>query len=87
MNYLLLLYKIAKFLDQFIRTGGENYSLSSFSSETVSFFLPLALLAANTFLPSGLAIRVRNPCLLVLFRLEGWNVLFVIALYFLGLQK
>lgn len=60
----------------------KNYSLSNFSSDTVNFFLPLALLAANTFRPFASAIRARKPCLLFLFLLEGWYVLFVIGTYF-----
>ena len=58
------------------------YSLSNFSSETVSFFLPLALLAANTLRPLAVAIRSRKPCLFFLFLFEGWYVLFVIVHYF-----
>ena len=47
------------------------------SSETVSLFLPLALLAASTFLPPTVLILSRKPCLFLLFLLEGWNVLFM----------
>ncbi len=49
-----------------------------YSSATVSLALPLALRAANTFLPFFVAMRERNPCLFALFLLEGWNVLFII---------
>jgi len=48
-----------------------NGFLPLFSSETVSFFLPLALLLANTRRPFLVAILVLNPCLLTLFLLEG----------------
>jgi hypothetical protein len=41
------------------------------SSETVSFFRPLALLEANTFRPFALAILSRKPCLFFLLRLDG----------------
>lgn len=47
------------------------------SSETVSFFLPLALLAETTFLPPVEAILLLKPCLFLLFLLDGWNVLFI----------
>ena len=55
------------------------YSLSNFSSDTVNFFLPLALLAASTLRPFAVAMRSRKPCLFFLFLLDGWYVLFVIA--------
>nr|DAI35338.1 MAG TPA: hypothetical protein [Caudoviricetes sp.] len=42
-----------------------------YSSETVSFFLPLARRAANTLRPLAVAILSRNPCLFFLFLLEG----------------
>ena len=48
-----------------------------YSSETVSFFLPLARRAANTLRPLAVAILSRKPCLFFLFLLEGWNVLFI----------
>ena len=60
----------------------ENYSLSSVSSETVSFFRPLALLADSTLRPFAVDILSRKPCLFFLFLFEGWNVLFVIAWWF-----
>jgi len=71
-RYYLLLYKIAKNQDQFNGSKKKNYSLSNFSSETVNFFLPLALLAANTLRPLASAIRARKPCLLFLLRFDGW---------------
>lgn len=42
-----------------------------YSSETVSFFLPLARRAANTRRPLAVAILSRKPCLFFLFLLEG----------------
>ena len=42
-----------------------------YSSETVSFFLPLARRAANTLRPLAVAILSRKPCLFFLFLLEG----------------
>lgn len=53
------------------------YLLCSFSSETVSFFLPLLLRAESTLLPLAVDILSRKPCLLRLFRVEGWYVLFM----------
>lgn len=47
------------------------------SSETVSFLRPLARRAANTLRPLAVAILVRNPCLLILLRRDGWKVLFI----------
>ena len=52
-----------------------------FSSETVNFFLPVALLLARTLRPFADAIRSRKPCLFFLFLFEGWNVLFVILIF------
>jgi len=53
-----------------------------YSSDTVSFFLPLARRAANTLRPFALAILVRKPCLFFLFLFEGWNVLFIAVCYY-----
>jgi hypothetical protein len=47
------------------------------SSETVSFFLPLALRAASTLRPLADDMRSIKPCLFFLFLTEGWNVLFI----------
>lgn len=55
-----------------IRTFSLKFYLCVFSSETVNFFLPLALREANTLRPFALAILSRKPCLLVLFFLDGW---------------
>ena len=49
----------------------KSYFLSALSSDTVSFFLPFALLDANTLRPFAEAILLRNPCLLLLFLLDG----------------
>ena len=38
------------------------------SSETDNFFLPFALLAANTLRPFGVDILSRKPCLFLLLR-------------------
>ncbi len=59
--------------------GGVYLVLGVPSSETVSFFLPFLLRAANTLRPLAEAMRSRKPCLLVLFFLEGWNVRFIIV--------
>jgi hypothetical protein len=48
--------------------------LCVFSSDTVNFFLPLALRAANTLRPFADAILSRKPCLFFLFLTDGWNV-------------
>ena len=55
--------------------NGTNYPL--YSSETVNLALPLARREANTLRPLAVAILERKPCLFFLFRLEGWNVLFI----------
>ena len=47
------------------------YFLCLPSSETVSFFLPLALLEANTLLPLAVDILFLKPCLFLLFLFEG----------------
>jgi len=54
------------------------YALWRPSLDTVSLFLPLALLAANILLPLADDMRSRKPCLFLLFLWEGWNVLFMI---------
>ncbi len=41
------------------------------SSETVNFFLPLALRAARTLRPLADAILSLKPCLFLLFRCDG----------------
>lgn len=54
-----------------VRDGIYAY-LNVDSSETVSFLRPLARRAASTLRPFAVAIRARKPCLLILFRREGW---------------
>jgi len=49
----------------------KNYFSPNFSSETVSFFLPFALLVASTLRPFAEAILSRNPCLFFLFVFDG----------------
>jgi hypothetical protein len=49
----------------------KTYCLCLGSSLTVSFFLPFALRAANTFLPFAVAILSLKPCLFFLFLLDG----------------
>jgi hypothetical protein len=51
-------------------TINKNY-LPALSLETVNFFLPLRLRAANTLLPFAVAILSLKPCLFTLFLLEG----------------
>ncbi len=58
--------------------AGIKAYLALISSETVSLTLPLALLLARTLRPFLVAILARKPCLLILFLLEGWNVLFIL---------
>ena len=48
----------------------------------VSLALPFALRAANTLRPFFVAILLRNPCLFFLFVTDGWNVLFIVILFF-----
>ena len=55
-----------------------DYFLPWTSSETVNFLRPLARRAANTRRPFAVCIRWRKPCLLFLFLLWGWNVLFIV---------
>ncbi len=52
------------------------YRLCSLVEETDRLFLPLRLRPFNTLRPSAVLIRSLNPCLFLLFLLEGWNVLF-----------
>ncbi len=58
-----------------------NYLLCLGSSATVSFFLPFARRLARTRRPFADSMRLRNPCLLLLFLLEGWNVRFIFDQY------
>lgn len=52
------------------------------SSETLSFFLPLARLRARTLRPFLLLIRSLKPCLFFLLRLDGWNVRFILRAFY-----
>ena len=56
----------------------NNYRLCSLLSETLMLLRPFLRRAAKTARPVADAIRERKPCLLRLFLLEGWNVLFII---------
>ncbi len=60
------------------RAGISLSYLWEISSETVSLFLPLALLLASTFLPLAVDILSLKPCLLRLFLFDGWYVLFIL---------
>jgi hypothetical protein len=62
----------------------KNYFTPTFSSDTVSFFLPVALLLERTLRPLAVAILSRNPCLFFLFLFEGWYVLLVILIFIGG---
>lgn len=53
------------------------------SLETVSDLRPFLRRALSTRRPLAVCIRRRNPCLLILFLLWGWNVLFIVLFYFL----
>lgn len=49
----------------------KNYFKPLLSSDTVSFFLPFALLEERTLRPSAVSIRFLNPCLFARFLLDG----------------
>jgi hypothetical protein len=68
--------KCSGFRNIFTNTGQNiiNSYLCVFSSDTVSFFLPLARRAASTRRPFAEAILSRKPCLFFLFLTDGWNV-------------
>ena len=69
----------------------EDYFLPRLSSDTVSFFLPLALRAASTLRPLAVDILSLNPCLCLRLVFEGWYVLFISLQFyicdFFGRQK
>lgn len=65
----------------------ETYFLPARSLDTVNFFLPFARLLDNTDLPLASAILALKPCLFFLFLCEGWNVLFIVFIYFLCLTS
>lgn len=75
------LYEAASVLLPELYPCERNYLLV-FSDETVNFFLPLALRAANILLPFGVDMRSLKPCLFLLFFCEGWYVLFIILYIF-----
>ena len=49
----------------------ETASENQYSSETVSFFLPLALLRAKTLRPLAVDILSLKPCLFLRFLFDG----------------
>ena len=51
------------------------------SLETVSDLRPFLRRALRTRRPLAVCIRRRNPCLLILFLLRGWNVLFILVYF------
>ena len=56
-----------------ISSLAKNYAyLNVDSSDTVSFLRPFARRAASTLRPLAVAMRARNPCLLIRLRREGW---------------
>lgn len=57
-------------------TSFANYLLAM-EQETVRRRRPLARRRARTLRPSLVDILSRKPCLLTLFLLEGWKVLFI----------
>jgi hypothetical protein len=48
-----------------------SHDLCLRSSDTLSFFLPFALLLASTALPLAVDILSLKPCLFLLFRFDG----------------
>lgn len=56
------------------------------SSETVSFLRQWRRRAASTRRPFAVAILSRKPCLLTRLRREGWNVLFMIYIFYIFLD-
>ena len=56
----------------------KSKSYPLYSSDTDNFALPFARRDANTLRPLAVAILLRKPCLFFLFRLDGWNVLFIV---------
>ena len=57
----------------------SDYCLCLLSSDTVNFFLPLALLLAKTERPLALDMRSLKPCLFLRFLCDGWYVLFILS--------
>ena len=60
-----------------------KYYLPWCSSETVNFLRPCARREANTRRPFLVAILSRKPCLFTRRRLWGWNVLFIMIIFYL----
>ena len=54
------------------KSSYNKYHLCELSSETVNFFLPLALRAEIIDLPLAVDILFLKPCLFVRLRLDGW---------------
>lgn len=63
--------KRSDFGNRLPKLGLKTYLLCLYSSDTVSFFLPFALLEAKTFLPAKVDMRSLKPCLFLLFLFEG----------------
>ena len=57
------------------------------SSETESFLRAWRRRALRTRRPLALAILARKPCLFTRLRREGWNVLFMICLFYIFSRK
>jgi len=60
----------------------RNFYFPFRSSDTVSFFRPLARLRVITARPLAVDILCLKPCLFVLLRRLGWYVLFMLATLF-----
>ena len=75
-----LLISFLPFSPSKILTSFLKITKCFYSSLTVNFFLPFALLLARTFLPSLVFILSLKPCLFFLFLLLGWYVLFILFL-------
>lgn len=60
----------------------RNNYLLAISLETVKRTRPFARRRARILRPFLVDILSRKPCLLTLFLLEGWNVLFIAVVYF-----
>jgi len=58
-------------MDIAIRSDVEIIWYPSVRPKRLAFFLPFALLEANTLRPLAVAIRSRKPCLFFLFRFDG----------------
>ena len=62
---------MAKIKKKLLISSFLYYCLCLRSSETLNFFLPLALLLAKTALPLAVDILSLKPCLFLLFLLDG----------------